>query len=174
VGWIIIETLTGAATFAGDGGFATAASINTPQGIAVDSAGNLFIADSSNYRIREVVTATGKIQTVAGTGVSGTTGNGGLATSAPIIVLGLVVDPSGNIFFSSKISFFTTTYAAVREVFASTGIIQTVLGAPNPGYSGDGGPGSLAGFNYPYYLALDSTGALFVSDRYNNVIRRAK
>jgi len=117
--------------------------------VAVDGSGNLYIADSLNYVIRKVTAATGIITTVAGNGLPGYSGDGGVATSARIAVgLGIAVDGSGNIYFSDGV--------VVRKVTAATGIITVVAGNGSSGYSGDGGPATSARLANPTGVAVDA------------------
>src|SRR5205807_10554995 len=123
----------------GDRGPATSAQLNDPWSVFADGSGNIFIADLDNNRIREVVAATGNIQTVAGNGTNGFSGDGGPATSAalrdPFTVF---VDGSGDIFIAD-----TGNYR-IREVIAATGNIQTLSGNGDYGFSGDGGAANRA------------------------------
>jgi sugar lactone lactonase YvrE len=153
--------------YSGDGGLATSAALNRPEGVVVDAAGDIFIADTDNSVIREVVAGTGNIQTVAGNGTSGYSGDGGPATSAELSdPFGLFVDGQGNIFIADTDNF------VIREVLASSGNIQTVAGIPGTaGYVGDGGPASSAQLDQPESVVLDATGNIFIADTYNSVIR---
>jgi len=163
-----IQTVAGNGTggFNGDGGPATGTQLDNPTSVSVDSSGNIFIADESNVRIREVVAATGTIRTVAGNGTGGFTGDGGLATNAEIsAALGLFVDRSGNIFIAD------TGNNRIREVLAATGIIQTVAGNGTRGFSGDGGAATNAEINLPYGVLVDGSGNIFISDNGNYRIR---
>src|ERR1039458_2002554 len=124
---------TTAAVYSGDGGLATSAGFSCLGGIAVDGAGNLYLSDTGNNRIRKV-TATGIVSTVAGNGAGGFSGDGGTATSAELHQPGAVaVDSAGNLFIGDVRNF------RVREVAAGTGIITTFAGTCASGYSGDGG-----------------------------------
>jgi hypothetical protein len=163
-----IQTVAGNGTagFSGDGGPALQAELNLPLSVYVDAKGNIFLADSNGHRIREVVAATGNIQTVAGNGTPGFSGDGGSATSAELNTPGGVfVDGSGNIFVGD------TGNARVREIIAATGIIQTVAGNGTLGFSGDGGPATSAQLSTPYGIFLDKTGNLFISDGGNSRVR---
>ncbi|PYU20129.1 MAG: hypothetical protein DMG30_22155, partial [Acidobacteria bacterium] len=164
----IIQTVVGDGTpsYSGDGGPATSATLSNPNGIFVDASGNLFIADSGNNVIREVVATTGIIQTVAGNGAYGYGGDGGAATSATLSnPYGIFVDASGNLFIADIDNF------VIREVVAATGIIQTVVGDGTPSYSGDGGPATSATLSNPYGIFVDASGNLFIADTDNCVIR---
>jgi trimeric autotransporter adhesin len=154
----------GDAGFSGDGGPATAASLNQPTDVAVDASGNLFIADDYNQRIRKV-SVDGIITTFAGNGASGFSGDGGPAASAAFYYPSAVaVDASGNLFISD------TANCRIRKVSAD-GIISTVAGNGNYGFSGDGGPATSASLFSPGALAVDASGRLFISDVVNNRIR---
>jgi uncharacterized protein (TIGR03437 family) len=155
---------TGAAGFSGDGGLATEATLNQPSRVAVDTAGNLYIADSLNNRVRKVTPA-GTISTFAGNGVEADSGDGGPATSAALnFPSDLVTDTAGNLLI-------TDNSQVVRKV-APNGIITTVAGNGTEGYSGDGGPATTAALNFPRGIAVDAAGNLFISDQSNERIRK--
>jgi len=165
----IITTVagTGAAGFSGDGGPALSALLNSPAGLAIDGAGNLYIADFQNARVRMVAAGTGIITTLAGTGTSGSTGDGGPATAAQLASpYALAADAAGNVFIG------LLDDARVRRVDAVTGIITTVAGIGTAGFSGDGGLATAAQMSSPYGVLLDGIGNLFVADLYNNRVRR--
>lgn len=169
-GTVALIAGNGTAGYSGDGGPATAASLNQPEGIFVDGAGNVFIADTNNSVIREVVAGTGVIQTVAGNGTSGYSGDGGPATSAELNdPFGVFVDSNGNIFIAD------TDNSVIREVNASNGNIQTVAGnfAAGAGYSGNGGAATSAQLNMPEGVFVDGAGNIFIADTINSVIREA-
>jgi sugar lactone lactonase YvrE len=156
---------TGTAGFGGDGGLATAAQLNRPTGVAVDSAGNLYFADYSSFRIRKVSTA-GVISTVAGTGTAGFSGDGGLAAAAQLDrAIDVAVDSSGNLYIAD------TNNNRIRKVSA-TGIISTVAGTGTAGFGGDGGLATAAQLNGPVDVAVDSLGILYIADANNNRIRK--
>ena len=164
----VITTVAGNGTagYSGDGGLATAAELYYPYGIAVDAAGDLFIADTDQGRIREVNHATHDITTVAGNGTVGYSGDGGQATDAELdYPYGVAMDATGNLFIAD------TDNIVIREVNASHDIITTVAGNGTEGYSGDGGPATAAELDYPHGVAVDASGDLFIADTYNDRIR---
>jgi uncharacterized protein (TIGR03437 family) len=151
--------------FNGDGGQATAAELNHPQGVFVDASGNLYIADTENNRIRKVSTS-GIITTVAGNGTGVFSGDGGAATSAGVASPnGVWVDASGNIYIAGTLN------SRIREVSAATGIITTVAGDGVALFFGDGGSPTNAGLNHPGGVAVDASGDIFIADTGNNRIR---
>ncbi len=162
----VITTVAGNGTygFAGDNGPATSAQLKAPGGLAVDSAGSLYIADYQNVRIRKV--SNGVITTVAGNGTFGYSGDGGPATSAGLAwPLGVAVDRAGSLYIASAYP-----GSAVRKV--SNGVITTVAGTGTPGFSGDGGPATSAQLGlFPEGVAVDSSGNVYVADAVNHRIR---
>ena len=154
----------------GDGGPATAAQV-WPIGVALDTSGNLFIADSANTRIRRVDAATETITTAAG---GGTGGDGGLASNSILVgPYGVAVDSSGNLLISEDSSLILdNTNCRVRRVDAATQIITTLAGNGSHGFSGDGGLATSAQLNTPWGLSVDSSENLFIADSDNNRIRR--
>jgi sugar lactone lactonase YvrE len=175
-GYISTLAGNGASGYAGDNGPATAATLNTPSGVAVDGAGNVYIADSGNNVIRKVAASSGIISTVAGNGATGSpanVGDGGLATAANLNnPQGVTVDNAGNLFIAD------TSNHRIRRVDAVSGIIATVAGngTADPasgagGYSGDGGQAANAELNYPYAVAFDLAGNMYIPDSGNNLIR---
>ncbi len=162
----VITTVAGGGSSLGDGGPATSARLNLPYGVAADGAGNLYIADTGNHRIRKVDAATGIISTVAGTGVSGYSGDGGAATSAQIdLPSGVAVDGSGNIYIADSDN------DRVRKVDAA-GVMTTTAGTGTAGYGGDGGAATAALLNNPWGMAVDDSGSLYIADSDNNRIRK--
>ena len=162
----IISTVAGNGTagFSGDGVPANSAQLNGPTGVAVDAAGNLFIADEHNNRVREVNPG-GVISTVAGNGTGGYSGDGGPATSAELYYpAGVAVDTAGNLFIAD------TWSNSVRKVTPG-GVISTVAGNGTGGYSGDGGPATSAELYYPSGVAVDAAGNLFIADFNNQRVR---
>jgi sugar lactone lactonase YvrE/phosphodiesterase/alkaline phosphatase D-like protein len=165
----IITTIAGngTASYAGDGGMATSASIRDPYGVSLDSSGNIYIADMSNNRIRKVDATTGKITTVAGSGTRGFSGDGGMATAARLNTpSGVSVDSSGNIYIADH------NNHRIRKVDVATGIITTVAGNGSAGYSGDGAIATAASLNTPNEVNLDSSGNIYIADWNNHVIRK--
>ena len=151
--------------FSGDGGLATEASLSNPRGLAVDSAGNLYVADSWNDRVRRVEAATGRIATVAGGGMCCEPGDGGLATATWLRnPRDVALDSHGNLYLAEG--------QRVRRVNALTGTITTVAGDGSSGYSGDGGPAVRARFHDPSGLAFDAADNLYVCDTGNGRVRR--
>ena len=154
----------GQAGSGGDGSPATNAQLNAPQGVAADAAGNVYIADTGNSRIRRVTPA-GTISTVAGNGTSGFGGDNGAATSAQLYTpTGIAVDLAGNLYIAD----FNNN--RIRKVTAD-GTITTVAGNGSMGYSGDGGPAVNARLNFPRSVAVDAAGDVFIADSGNNRVR---
>jgi uncharacterized protein (TIGR03437 family) len=155
---------TGTAGSSGDGSAATSAQLNGPQGLAVDSAGNLYIADTQNHRVRKVTGGT--ISTVAGSSTSGAGGDGGAAGSAQLnLPFGVAVDTAGNLYIAE----FGNN--RVRKV-ATNGNISTLAGNGVNGFSGDGGQATGAMLNGPQAVAADSQGNVYVGDTANNRVRK--
>src|SRR5438093_82347 len=143
--------------FSGDGGPAAAAQLNTPVGMALDPAGNLYIADITNNRIRKV-TSGGTISTYAGSGSFGFSGDGGPATDAQLgVPVGVALDPAGNLYIADHDN------GRIRKV-TSGGTISTYAGSGSRGLSGDGGPATAAQLYSPHGVALDTAGNLYIAD----------
>ena len=185
-GGVAVIAGTGTAGYSGNGGAATSAELDVPKGLAIDSSGNVYIADYYNNVVREVSASTGDIAVVAGGGTGGS-GDGGPATSADLYgPIGIALDSSGNLFISS------VSAENIREVSSSTGDISTVATSPDITgqlavdssdnlYSGGTGiyqivplTGSVTalsgGYYYPFGVTVDSSGNVFVADTYNNRI----
>ena len=165
----IITTVagTGVAGFAGDGGPAISAQLAFPAGLVVDGQGNLYIADANNARIRRVAAATGVITTVAGTGVAGYAGDGGLATSARFALpFGVALDGQGNLFIADWDG------RRIRRVDVGTGIVTTVAGSGVDGFGGDGGPAVGAQLSFPAAVVVNGAADVYVTDSGNNLVRR--
>jgi len=151
----------------GDGGSATSAQLNNPSGVALDSLGNLYVADTDDQLIREVNMTTGIITAVAGNGSAGYNGDNGLATAAELTSpQGVVVDAANNIYIAD----FGNN--AIRQVSAASQKISTLAGRGSTGYYGDGGNPTVAFLTSPTSLAVDENGNLYIADYANNVIRR--
>jgi large repetitive protein len=150
--------------YSGDGGAATSAMLNSPKGVSVDGAGNLYIADTGNDIIREVTS--GRIATIAGTPQqAGSTGNGGAATHALLDApYGVAFDSSGNMYIPDSGN------NEVREVSGTT--INLYAGNGTAGYSGDTGPATSAELNTPFGVATDPAGNVYIADARNYVVRQ--
>ena len=155
----------GAGAYSGDNGPATAAQLNQPSGVAVDTNGNVFIADAGNNRIRKV-NASGIISTVAGTGAYGYSGDNGPASAAKFANCeGVYIAPSGTIYVADAGN------SRIR-IINSAGIIVTVAGSASAGYSGDGGPATAAQLHGPCQLAFDDHSNMYIADYDNYCIRK--
>jgi trimeric autotransporter adhesin len=200
----------GVSGFSGDGGLATAAAIGMIYGIAFDGSGNLYMSDINNYRIRMIANSTGIITTVAGTGVSGYTGDGGLATAADLLnPSGIAVDVlSGDLYIASNpIRMVTKSTGIISTVASSdpsnmaydatglavdpklqllyilsnerllmqarsTGEMTVIAGQSTGGYSGDGGLATNAYLQNPFSITVDvSTGNIYIADNGNYRVR---
>ena len=165
----IISTIVGLglAGYSGDGGLATGAKINSPCGIGTDTVGNIYIADDFNHVIRKLTKSTGVITTIAGTGISGYSGDGGLAINAKIYYPGDVsCDKYGNIYIADQ------NNNAIRKISIATGIITTVAGNGSQGYSGDGGPATSAQLKTPLGVTVDKFSNIYIADANNHCIRK--
>jgi uncharacterized protein (TIGR03437 family) len=195
---------SGTAGYGGDGGAATSAQFNSPTGVAVDSSGNLYIADFGNNRIRKV-SASGTVTTIAGNGNSGYSGDGGLATGALLnLAQGVAVDGAGNVYIADTGNnairrvtpagiintialivnpvaiatdslgnlYVTDAGSLVYQIYPlSNPIVVTIGGNGSNGYAGDGGLGTSAQLNGPTGVAVDTHGNIFVADTSNNAVR---
>lgn len=166
----LIQTVAGDGQwlFTGDNALATQTPFYLPGGVVADAAGNLYIADTNNQRIRRVDAVTGLVTTIGGNGSPGYSGDGGPATAAQLSSpANLAIDGAGDLYFAD------TGNHAIRRIDAVTSIITTVAGTPGvQGYAGDGGAATSAKLSLPEGIALDSGYALYIADTGNNVIRR--
>jgi len=150
----------------GDGGAPTAAQLNGPQGLAVDAAGNLYIADTQNHKVRKI--SGGVISTFAGSGTAGYSGDGGQAAAATLNApFGVAVDAAGNVYIAE----FSNN--RVRKV-DTKGVITTAAGNGISGYSGDGATATSAQLNGPQSVAVDAAGNLYIADTENNRVRQVR
>lgn len=155
--------------FSGDGGLAVQARLNFPSAVVLGWAGVLFIADTWNHRIRQVDLATGIISTIAGTGQAKFSGDGGLAISASLNEpVALVFDNRGYLYIADQ------SNNRVRMIDLNTGVITTVAGSGESGYTGDGMSAVESGLSGPSGLALDDNGNLYISDTFNGRIRKVE
>jgi sugar lactone lactonase YvrE len=163
------ETLiagSGTAGYGGDGSAAASAELSSPSDVAIDGAGNVYIADFGNNRVRMVSPISGIITTVAGNGTLGYLGDGSAATSAELNgPTGLALDGAGNLYIADKGN------NAIRKVTAATGVITTVAGNGTQGFSGDAGLATVAQLNNPNSVAVDGAGNLYIADSNNNRVR---
>ncbi len=166
----IITTIAGNGIkgYSGDNGLAINAELNYPAASAIDPAGNIYISDAINYRIRKVDAKTRIITTIAGTGVWGFSGDSGLAINAQLSVPGgIVLNAAGTILYIAD-----GTNSRIRKVDLTTGIISTIAGTKTYGYNGDGIPAVTANLYFPNAITLDSSGNIFFTDNGNYRIRR--
>ncbi len=156
---------TGTGGYSGDGGPALLAKLSSPNGLAFDSTGNLYVADAGNYRIR-MISPAGTISTILGNGLAGGSGDGGPAAQATVyLIRGLTIDSSGNIYFSDYGNH------VVRKI-NTQGVVSTIAGtAGTAGYFGDSGQAKVAQLNRPEGVAVDASGNLYIGDSGNNVVR---
>ncbi|HTR54796.1 MAG TPA: hypothetical protein VMJ10_29105, partial [Kofleriaceae bacterium] len=157
---------TGTAGYSGDGGPATSAMLNYPNGIAIDAQGRILFADYYNARVRRIDTTSGNITTIAGSGAAGYSGDGAAATSAALNgPSGVAVDATGRILIAD------TNNHRIRRI-DTTGVITTIAGTGAAGYSGDGAAATAATLNGPSNVKVDAQGRILIADANNNAIRR--
>ena len=175
----------GIATDTGDGFPAGGSTVAAPSDVTLDGAGNLYIADTGNNAVRVIWAATGIITTIAGTGVQGNTGDGGPATSATLNQpWGVTLDPQGDIFIADTFNHRIRMICAVAPgtftngtACPAAGAITTVAGSGlinangSGGFSGDNGPATIAELNFPYAVAFDAAGNMYIPDQLNNRVR---
>ena len=166
-GMLTADSIAGSPGYSGDGGSSTAAQLDHPQGIALDSSGNVFVADTYNNAIRRIDHSSGIITTIAGNGTAGYSGDGQVATSA------LLNHPMG-LSFNSGGDLFVADYGnhVVRKIAASNAFITTVAGTGTEGFSGDGGAATAAMLDYPVDVATSSAGELYIADSANHRVRK--
>jgi sugar lactone lactonase YvrE len=158
---------SGSSGFSGDGGAATSAKLNSPKGVAIDSSGNLYIADTSNHRIRKIDASTGNIATIAGTGTGTFGGDNAAATAARVnSPQGVAVDSSGNVYIAD------TSNNRIRKIDVTSGNISTVAGNGTGGYLADNVAATGTRINAPRGVVVDSSGNLYIADTSNNRIRK--
>jgi sugar lactone lactonase YvrE len=165
----LISTIAGTGTqgYNGDGIAATTANLNYPSGVTVDSSGNVYIADTNNSRIRKVSAGTGLISTIAGTGTARYNGDGINATTAQInYPEGIFADSYGNVYIADS------NNRRIRKVSAVTGAISTIAGTGMFGYNDDGIAATTANLSVPYDVSVDLSGNLYISDDYDQRIRK--
>jgi uncharacterized protein (TIGR03437 family) len=156
---------TGSQGYSGDGFLATSAQLSNISGVAADAFGNIYIADTGNQRIRKVA-STGVITTIAGSGTSGYSGDGGPAVNAQFSSpSGITSDFAGTLYIGDS------NNHRVRRI-STSGIITSVAGSGFPGYSAEGGPAATAQLNKPTGVAVDPVGNLYLADRFNYRIRK--
>ena len=158
---------SGVQGFGGDGGLATLAMLDTPSGLAFDGAGNLYLADAHNHRVRRVDATTGIISTVAGTGLAGYSGDQVAANTAQLdLPRGLSVDRVGNLFISDSRN------QRIRRVDATTGLISTIAGDGTQGFVGDGSSAAAASLDTPRAVTISAAALPTLADFGNNRIRQ--
>ena len=165
----IISTIAGTGTqgYSGDLGLAIFAELNQPRGIVVDAAGNVYICDQANFRVRKIDASTGIITTIVGIGNDGYSGDNGGATLAQISNChSIAIDPNGDLVIAD------TWNHCIRKVNSTTGIITTIAGTGNPGYNGDSISSVAAKLFYPTGIAIDRFGNIFITDQENDRIRK--
>lgn len=166
----LISTVAGvnrAWGFSGDGGLAIEAKLAGPTSVCFDAPGNIYVCDLGNHRIRKIEKTTGIITTIVGTGVSGFSGDGGLATSAQLSYpTDVAIDSDGNLLITDRDNH------RIRKVNLTTNVISTVAGIGTSGFSGENGLATSAQLNLPLKLVVDPDGNVYFSDTNNERIRK--
>ncbi len=157
---------TGRPGFNGDGGPAIAAALRSPSSLVLDTAGNLFFVDYSNFRVRRINLTTGIITTVAGDGTLGYGGENVQATRSGMTPTDVAVDADGNVYIADAFNH------RVRRVNTGLGTIQTIAGIGNPGFSGDGASALTAALNFPWGVGLDAQKNVYIADYSNSRVRK--
>src|SRR5947208_814212 len=154
--------------YSGDGGPAMRASLNEPYGIAIDRAGNIFVADRLNRRVRRIDAANGSVATLAGTGEAVYSGDGGPAARAGL------AEPNGLALDAEQRHLYIADVAdhRVRIVDLSSGTIATFAGTGAPEHGGDDGPAAAAGLDRPHGAVVGPDGAIYIGDTNNHRIRK--
>jgi uncharacterized protein (TIGR03437 family) len=147
---------TGVPGYSGDRGKAAIAKLSGPTGVAVDASGNVYVADRGNFRVRRI-TLDGTINTIAGTGSSGYSGDNGLATSARVVPAAVTIDGKGNLYIADGPNY------RIRKVDLN-GTITTIAGVGTSGFSGDNGPATSALIGLVTEIAVDSAGNIYLAD----------
>ncbi|MBA3500872.1 MAG: hypothetical protein M4D80_39490 [Myxococcota bacterium] len=161
------------AGYSGDGATMMTALFRQPKSLELDAAGNMYILDQQNFRIRKIERGTGAMTLIAGNGMQGYDGDGGLAINAKLnFEAGSNPEPSGGLVFKgNKLYFADTLSSRVRSVDLASGMIETVVGTGTPGYRGDGGQARAAQLAFPRDLEIGPEGDLYIADTDNSVIR---
>ncbi|HTA27653.1 MAG TPA: hypothetical protein VK809_07690 [Bacteroidia bacterium] len=161
------KALSNKGGYGGDGGPATNAELDAPEGIAIDVRGNLYIADCNNNVIRKVAASTGIITTIVGNGAKGYSGDNGKANLATLFSpSSIAFDAGNNLYIADRDN------NVIRKVNMATGIITTVAGTTSSGYGGDGGAATAARLSGPRNISFDAFGNMYIADFYNNAVRR--
>ena len=151
----------------GDGSRPTLAALGSPDGVAIDSRGDIYIADGATHRIRKIDIKRNVISTIAGTGNPGFSGDGGPASNAALnSPFGLAIDDDDNLYIADSAN------NRIRKIDLATGIITTAAGSGSPGFEGDDGSALDAAFHSPLGLDVDEDGDIYIADTLNNRVRK--